>query len=215
MRKISLEEFNKNKNKFDILKTKIIDFFDKEETLPRIIELSVEKNEYPYSNDDLKNLIVNKNVFKNYLKELVEFFEKKTKENPNVMFFWKFMSCEKSVENYPDWKPNDTIIPKIYIMSVTDLENGLYLTKWHKFVWDYRGNHSNIGLIKEFSKNLSLDEVKEKISKTSINFYLKISSETVDILADDIWQGLEKEKMNIKEELEIIPYEKKSLKDLF
>ena len=62
---------------------------------------------------------------------------------------------------------------------------------------------------------MSLEDVKRKTSTKSTDFYLKISMGTVDMLVDDIWEKLEKEKMNIKEELEIIPYEKKNMSELF
>ena len=45
MKQISLEEFNQNKGKFDIIETTNIDFFDKDNTVPRIIDFCTKKND--------------------------------------------------------------------------------------------------------------------------------------------------------------------------
>lgn len=220
MKQISLEEFNQNKGKFDIIETINIEFFDKDNTVPRIIDFCTKKNDKLFYNCDLEDLIVNKEKLKTYLQNLVKFYNNiqkkyKDKYNENVVYFCKFMIYSESVETYPDWKSQDKIEPRLYIMQIIDRENGLFYTRWHEFRWDYKGNHCNHGSIEPFTVDLSEEEVKSKISKDNTNYYIKISSENVDILADDIWKDLERAKTNLKEELEITPYEKKNLKDIF
>ena len=51
---------------------------------------------------------------------------------------------------------------------------------------------------------MSLEDVKRKTSTKSTDFYLKISMETVDMLVDDIWENLEKEKLSYIEKIEVI-----------
>ena len=126
------------------------------------------------------------------------------------------MTCVKTVQSYPNWKFEDEIKPRLYIMQVRDMENGLFYARWHEFErWSYTGSHFSGGSIEAFYGEMSLEDVKRKTSTKSTDFYLKISMGTVDMLVDDIWEKLEKEKMNIKEELEIIPYEKKNMSELF
>lgn len=219
MKKISLEEFNQNKGKFDVIETTNIDFFDKDNTVPRIIDFCTKKNDKSFYNSDLENLIVSKEKLKIYLQNLVKFYndisEKyKDRYNENVVYFCKFMIYSESLETYPDWKPKDKIEPRLYIMQILDKENGLFYTRWHEFKWIYKGNHCNRGSIEPFTDDLSEEEVKSKISKDNTNYYIKLSLENVDILTDDIWKDLERAKMNIKE-LEITPYEKKNVSELF
>lgn len=216
MRKISLEEFNKNKGKFEILSDNVIDFFDEKNTIPRVFDFAVTTNEKTYSNENLDFLIVSKKTLKNYLEKIVKIFDKKIEKEPDTIYFWKFMTCVKTVQSYPDWKFEDEIKPRLYIMQVRDMENGLFYARWHEFErWSYTGSHFSGGSIEAFYGEISLEDVKRKTSTKSTDFYLKISMETVDMLVDDIWEKLEKEKMNIKEELEITPYEKKNMSELF
>ena len=216
MRKISLEEFNKNKGRFQILSDNVIDFFDTNNTIPRVFDFAVTTNEKTYSNETLDFLIVSKKTLKNYLEKIVKIFDKKVEKEPNTIYFWKFMTCVKTVQSYPDWKFEDEIKPRLYIMQIRDMENGLFHARWHEFKkWSYTGSHFSGGSIEPFYTELSLEDVKRKTSKENPNSYLKISMETVDILTDYIWEELEKEKMNIKEELEIIPYKKKNMSELF
>ena len=127
----------------------------------------------------------------------------------NIAEINRILTMEDYIETY-------NIKPRLYIMQVRDMENGLFHARWHEFKkWSYTGTHSSGGSIEPFYTELSLEDVKRKASKENPNSYLKISMETVDILTDYIWEELEKEKMNIKEELEIIPYKKKNLKELF
>ena len=77
MRKISLEEFNKNKGRFEILSDNVIDFFDKKNTIPRVFDFAITTNEKTYSNENLDFLIVSKKTLKNYLEKIVGIFDKK------------------------------------------------------------------------------------------------------------------------------------------
>ena len=220
MKKISLEEFNQNKGKFEFIEITNIDFFDKDNTIPRIIDFCAKKNDKSFYNSDLENLIVSKEKLKMYLQNLVKFYNNiskkyKNKYNENVVYCCKFMIFSESLETYPDWKPKDKIEPRLYIMQILDRENGLFYTRWHEFKWSYKGNHCNRGSIEPFTDDLFEEEVKSKTSKDSTNSYIKLSLENVDMLVDDIWKNLERAKTNLKEELEIIPYEKKNIKDLF
>lgn len=74
MKQISLEEFNQNKGKFDIIETTNIEFFDKDNTVPRIIDFCTKKNDKLFYNSDLEDLIVNKEKLKTYLQNLVKFY---------------------------------------------------------------------------------------------------------------------------------------------
>lgn len=81
MRKISLEEFNKNKGRFEILSDNVIEFFDEKNTIPRVFDFAVTTNEKTYSNENLDFLIVSKKTLKNYLEKIVRIFDKKMDKN--------------------------------------------------------------------------------------------------------------------------------------
>ena len=92
MRKISLEEFNKNKGRFEILSDNVIDFFDEKNTIPRVFDFAITTNEKTYSNENLDFLIVSKKTLKNYLEKIVGIFDKKIEKEPNNLILSIFGS---------------------------------------------------------------------------------------------------------------------------